>query len=282
MKQTAGGTSVVVAASCGVAREARSVAAAGASPGAAELAAAAKGASAGSSDAAASATASEPVASPAAAALMASVPAPAAAGGPSSFSSASCRVPRTARRQTLRPSPSSLRTAPCGRLSPAASGTREFSASSSPRKPTSTSSRLWTPGMRAINVLACNQRNSHVEDAPTNHMEAWRDSVERQALPSTANCSMAHKTVRLKARPQSLPSHPQAPSSSKASGSTSPSSQLTAHLALACARAARAPSSRARSSCPSLEKSFLKFFFWSRHCLAHSRSTSCFIWRAAA
>mmetsp|Transcript_41625 Transcript_41625/g.115891 ORF Transcript_41625/g.115891 Transcript_41625/m.115891 type:complete len:360 (+) Transcript_41625:298-1377(+) len=203
-------------------------------------------------------------------------------GGASSLARASCRVPLMTRRVIRLPPSSWFCVTPCVMPSALGSGIRLLSGSSSPRKPTSTSSKLSTPGSRAISVLACNHRNSHVEDTPTNHMERWRVSAVIKHFPSTANSSMAHSTLLLKAMPQSLPSAPGASPRSKASKSTSSSVQRTPHLLRASERSVRLRCCSSLSSSPSFEKSFLRFFFCSRHCLVHSRSTSCCICLAAA
>mmetsp|Transcript_102202 Transcript_102202/g.288714 ORF Transcript_102202/g.288714 Transcript_102202/m.288714 type:complete len:203 (-) Transcript_102202:473-1081(-) len=169
-----------------------------------------------------------------------------------------------------------------GKLSAFGSGTRLLSGSISPRNPIITSSSVRTAGSRAINACGCRCLNSQVDEAPRNQNVAVSAALGRLKPPSTASCSTDQSVVRLSARPQSCPSQDGVSPWSKASVSTSFSVHFTAQAFRASVRAARRFTSALRSSPSIFEKSFLKFFFCSRTCLLHSRSTSCCICLAAA
>mmetsp|Transcript_89378 Transcript_89378/g.158606 ORF Transcript_89378/g.158606 Transcript_89378/m.158606 type:complete len:280 (+) Transcript_89378:400-1239(+) len=202
--------------------------------------------------------------------------------GRSSLLRASSSVPFVTLNNACRPSSAVVSAIPSGKLSAFGSGTLELSGSISPRKPTSSSSRLWTPGRRSSKAAGFSHLSSQVEDAPTNQKVARLTPLETASHPSSASCSTDQRSVLLKAIPQSLPSHGGALPSAKAAESTSSLVHRTAHLSLASASLIRSFSSSSLSSPDILSKSFLKFWFCFLHCLLHSLSTSCCICFAAA
>mmetsp|Transcript_154058 Transcript_154058/g.287141 ORF Transcript_154058/g.287141 Transcript_154058/m.287141 type:complete len:247 (-) Transcript_154058:321-1061(-) len=148
----------------------------------------------------------------------ATTPAAASATGLSCLVNASCRLLFIIRSRHRSPHS----TTPSGREFALGSGTRLFSGSSSPKNPIIATSSVSKFGKRDRSTDGCSQRSSHVDDTPRNQAVAWV-AVSKTGSPSTASCSMDHKTVRLRARPQSLPSQAGTSPRSNAAVSKSPS-----------------------------------------------------------
>mmetsp|Transcript_38682 Transcript_38682/g.111779 ORF Transcript_38682/g.111779 Transcript_38682/m.111779 type:complete len:298 (+) Transcript_38682:382-1275(+) len=198
--------------------------------------------------------------------------------GCSCFWSASSRVPLTKWMTAPRPSSDGTGLMPSLRLSTFGSGSRLLSGPISPRKPTNASSSKSMEGRRFSIAIGCNHLSSQVDEAPMNHADA-RLVLPRTPWPnSKASCSMDHRTVLLRARPQSSPSFAGAAPCSKASLSTSSSgNQTTPLLALRSRRSSRCLSASFLSSPDIWSNIFFIFLFCCRHWSLYSRSTSCCI-----